>query len=278
MGNYWEPVNSSDAVAATVTMNSVVDADRWETQQPISFRFPSPTANREATEPHAAQRGGEGMSAQPPRGSRFDDEDDIREPDDDRPTGRGGGGGGVPPRPPRGNRQFNYEPEERYWTDYLRIAAPVLGVILLIGLAWFWISRLLGDDGTASDTGNNAAVPSVITEASPTIPIVIGSPIPQGTPGAATTPDTNLAGTETATPGSAATEEIAPGTTVVVVDGPVNVRADATTDAEVVTQADDGTEFSVTGEAVEADGYTWWPVENDDYSGYLASDFLEVAQ
>ena len=46
-------------------------------------------------------------------------------------------------------------PEERYWTDYLRIAAPVLGVIILLALAWFWFSHLIGGgNGAATDSAH----------------------------------------------------------------------------------------------------------------------------
>src|SRR5918911_1435561 len=73
-----------------------------------------------------------------PQQSHLVGEDDL---DCDRGMGNywepidGGPGGGGPGGP---ERQFNYNPDERYWTDYVRIALPVIGVILLLGLAWFW--------------------------------------------------------------------------------------------------------------------------------------------
>src|SRR4051794_6192386 len=58
-------------------------------------------------------------------------------------------------------RTVSYQPEERYWTDYLRIALPVIGLLLLIGLLWYWASALIGNTSSQPPPTQNAA--AVIT-------------------------------------------------------------------------------------------------------------------
>ena len=66
---------------------------------------------------------------------------------------------------------MSYQPEERYWTDYLRIALPVIGLLLLIGLLWYWASALIGDGGDQPPpTQETAAVITPVNEATPAPP------------------------------------------------------------------------------------------------------------
>ena len=66
---------------------------------------------------------------------------------------------------------MSYQPEERYWTDYLRIALPVIGLLLLIGLLWYWASALIGDGGDQPPpTPDLAAVITPVNEATPAPP------------------------------------------------------------------------------------------------------------
>ena len=68
-------------------------------------------------------------------------------------------------------RTVSYQPEERYWTDYLRIALPVVGLLILIGLFWYWASALIGDGGDQPPpTPETAAVITPINEATPAPP------------------------------------------------------------------------------------------------------------
>jgi hypothetical protein len=219
-----------------------------------------PGANRTTDD-----RGGE-MSQYPPSGPRstrddFDDDDDLARPGSpstDSPRSSGGG-------------NFTYYPEERYWTDYLRIAAPVLGVIILLALAWFWLSHLIGG-------GNGSAVDITPSSAS-NPPIVAASPTANATIGTPQVVATATSTSETGTPGT--TTEITNGASVVVAntDGTgVNMRDSASTSGNVVAMLPEGTELTVTGDSVKAEQYTWWPVKTaDGQTGYVASDFLQVA-
>ncbi len=83
-----------------------------------------------------------------------------------------------------------------------------------------------------------------------------------------------LAAEPTATSGPIET-----GTVVIVTDDGVRMRAEPSTDAEIVAELDQGTELTVTGPAGEADGFTWYPVENPATGdvGYVAADFLRAS-
>ena len=71
----------------------------------------------------------------------------------------------------REERTVSYQPEERYWTDYLRIALPVIGLLLLIGLLWYWASALIGDGGNQPPpTQETAAVITPVNAATPAPP------------------------------------------------------------------------------------------------------------
>jgi uncharacterized protein YraI len=72
-------------------------------------------------------------------------------------------------------------------------------------------------------------------------------------------------------------EGIAVGDTVSVVDGTLNLRDDASLDANVIDQMPDGTVLEVSDGPVSADGYTWFEVSNDDFGpGWAAGEFLQV--
>ena len=65
---------------------------------------------------------------------------------------------------PSEERTVSYQPEERYWTDYLRIALPVFGLLLLIGagfLAYVLCTELvLREVRTARRGATRAAIPT----------------------------------------------------------------------------------------------------------------------
>ncbi|MGH2533826.1 MAG: SH3 domain-containing protein [Thermomicrobiales bacterium] len=70
---------------------------------------------------------------------------------------------------------------------------------------------------------------------------------------------------------------IAVGDTVQVADGDLNVRADATLDADVLDVLPVGAELSVADGPIDADGYTWFAVTSSDFgAGWVAGQFLAV--
>lgn len=65
--------------------------------------------------------------------------------------------------------------------------------------------------------------------------------------------------------------------TASVTQAGVNVRSAAATGENVVAVANAGDTVTITGEAVEAEGYTWYPVElADGTAGFIVADFLEM--
>ena len=69
---------------------------------------------------------------------------------------------------------------------------------------------------------------------------------------------------------------VAPGDIVEVGSDPLNLRSDASTDGELVTELAPGTQLAITGDVVEADGYRWRAVEVVDSgeSGFIVEDFV----
>jgi hypothetical protein len=205
------------------------------------------------------------MSQYPPTGPRrkmgdFDDEDEDNLGTPSDPTRNGGN-----------DRQFTYYPEERYWTDYLRIAAPVLGVIILLGLAWFWLSHLIGGSGGAANNPQTTPTTSssVIVAGSPTATTISGTPVVVSTATSTTAQTPTTSGGGTLASGGAAVVANTGGTGV-------NMRDAPSTGGNVVDTLADGTALTITGESVDADGYTWWPVKTEDGTeGYIVADFLQ---
>lgn len=99
------------------------------------------------------------------------------------PGGSPGAGDEPPSTPRRPNRAatpqgqergVSYQPEERYWTDYLRIALPVVGLLLMLGLFWYWASKVIGDNGNSPKPTATVAVQVITAEApTATVPAVV---------------------------------------------------------------------------------------------------------
>lgn len=69
--------------------------------------------------------------------------------------------------------------------------------------------------------------------------------------------------------------ELGVGGNATVTEDGLNLRGNATTDAEVMTTLSQGQQVAIIGGPEEADGITWWQVELDnDTQGWVAEDFL----
>lgn len=255
MGNYWEAVSSAQP-AEPAGMRSGF-------QEPVALAFsgfntqPTRLVSETGTPVYpvsgAAGQGGE----RPPY---------------DEPPG-GGWSGGDPPI--TSGREYNYFPEERYWTDYLRIAAPIFGVILMVFLFWWWISNFIGDDSDDNGSiGSSTATVTIPTVGETEAPVVeptategSGIIIPEGTA-------TLAPGVPTQPPPSSGLYD---GATVEVYNTGgtgVNVRTRPSTDADIVTVFLDGTILTVIGDSATAEGFVWWPVSGDGIEGYVVQDYL----
>lgn len=78
---------------------------------------------------------------------------------------------------------------------------------------------------------------------------------------------------------TAPTELFASGSSVTTNEPDVNLRADASTSADIVATLAEGASLTVTGDPVDADGYTWYPVEDSatGNSGFVAANFLRAS-
>lgn len=233
--------------------------------------------------------------------------------------GGGAGSGGEPPadpiRPERGGappgqeRTISFQPEERYWTDYLRILLPVAGLLILIGLLWWWLNYIIGDTSSEPPVTPTTQV-AIDTDATETIDAAVASPTPLGTPrtvqvtqgppptptpppaapaAGETPPVAPAAGDETATGDPTAPagdagdcsgtfSEYAPGTTVLTTET-VNVRQSASTTATAITQVAANTPVEISGpfENFPAPACDWWPVTVNGTEGFIREDFLRAA-
>lgn len=223
----------------------------------------------------------------------------------------GGSGGG--PRTPRGGGGPGPRPE-RYWTDYLRIALPIIGLILMLSLFIFWVGSII-NNGNTDETPTAVALvetpaPSTAGGAGPTVtvppsgsaaPSVSGSTNsvassqssdqassePTGAPdGQATDPAANQAATETPT-GETTTDQqptetpagdstFAANDTVVVNDDDVNIRDSAGTDAALVMTVNKGDTLTIVSGPESANDLEWYEVTTQDGTqGWIASRYLD---
>jgi hypothetical protein len=194
--------------------------------------------------------------------------------------GQGSGAGGGR------QRTIQYQPEERYWTEYLRIALPILGLILMIGLLWYWALQLTGDDNgddpTPTDPPGTTEViaPESTPTVEPTEEVIVPTPTTEPTEEVESTPEEEEETPEETDDEGTGEGEIAIGSAVVVTEDGVNMRDDATTEGNIVRALDAGEVLSIEDGPFEADGYVWWEVivEETAETGFVVQDFLEPAE
>lgn len=73
--------------------------------------------------------------------------------------------------------------------------------------------------------------------------------------------------------------DLEPGDVVSITMTPLNLRADASISGEIVTELDGTSTLTITGDAIDADDFTWYPVQVDTTgeTGFVASNYLELA-
>lgn len=220
-----------------------------------------------------------------------------------RPARFGGGGGGgrgnqpPPPGGPRVNRTglpqgqertVSYQPEERYWTDYLRIALPVVGLLLMLGLFWYWASAVIGDDNNNGPPANATNTVTLLTEPTLTPTQTVAVDIAAETVTTEPTPDSGNQPEDQPTDEPTSPAEETPealgkgfqeGDSVVTNDS-VNMRAEGSTEAEVIEELPADTLLEVLSPATEeVNSYFWVEVQAPDgQTGYVADEFLDPAE
>jgi hypothetical protein len=245
---------------------------------------------------HFSSRGGGGGDY------GFPDDDDETQVSETPPEparagrgGRGGGGGnGSGGRP----RTIQFQPEDRYWTEYLRIALPIIGLILMLGLFWYWATQIIGDDDNPSDpvptetTGvveTIAAEPTDTSEATQEQTVANTAEATEEEAASTETPAEEEGGDEpteepaeeepTEEPADEGTAEFAPDDVVVVNDTDVRLRETAP-DGEVLTTLTTGDTLTIVSGPESAGDFEWYEVVTEDgqFTGWVAADFLDPAE
>lgn len=269
-----------------------------------SLKLFAPAFSRPALAPAGqAGMGGTMMFARGRDDYDYDDDDPEFENDAPPPprssrrvSGGGGSGGGNGGRP----RTIQFQPEERYWTDYLRIALPIIGLLLMVGLFWYWATQLIDDEPNTDDPVATATVgaPELAGNAStpaPTAPPAVQGQAPADDPTLAPEEETPAneenEPEETPLPDDEQQDvafEIDDAATIISdsADG-INMRSDpvipdteAGEEENVVAELVADTPVTIVGGPEEANGFTWWEVtvEENGETGWVAEDFLQLAE
>ncbi|MEJ7762983.1 MAG: SH3 domain-containing protein [Thermomicrobiales bacterium] len=183
-------------------------------------------------------------------------------------------------------RSVSYQPEERYWTDYLRLALPVIGLLLMLGLFLFWLNNLIDDPSGTAPT--ETVIVGIIPPGSDTIGAGTPTAPVQTAPITTVAVDPAVVATDTVAPGDASaptTEPVDAGeitefpvdSSVQVTEDGVNLRNDASIAADALETLSAGDILTITGPPREADDYTWYPVDFDGVPGWVVDEFIAAA-
>jgi hypothetical protein len=227
--------------------------------------------------------GGDGGYDDPEGEPDYTDQPTRRAPGAPREAAEGGGNSGGSGR----QRTIDFQPEERYWTEYLRIALPIIGLLLMIGLFWFWASQLANgddpDDPVATTTPGSTIIVTAESTPEPTEETIIPPTTePEPTDEPESTPADEEEPTEEPEESTGGFEPLQ-GVVVTEEGDGVNLRADASTASESLGTLPAGTVLEIQDGPFEADGYVWWEVvvSSGDLAntvGFIAEDFIESAE
>lgn len=194
---------------------------------------------------------------------------------------------------------MSYQTEERYWTDYVRVATPIVGLLLLLGVFWYWASSLIGSESSAPPP----TIPAVVTVIAQDTPTPTPTPTKVATLAPETPAATATATVEVAKPSATTAVQIQPTTTptassveqptaqppggknfargqtvVVHVNDSVNMRSAPSLNGEIIEQLTDGKKLTVLdSQPQEANGFVWWHVRDEAKAleGWMVDDYLE---
>ena len=212
------------------------------------------------------------------------------------------GGGNPGPRP------------QRYWTDYLRIALPIIGLILMLSVFIFWVGSIInGNDGNGAVTPTGEVALSTTTPVPGAANNVTATVAPAQSAAASSAGDAGSSPTETASdqptaeptttpdesastapdqqptdqpsPDEAPTETPGSGAAAFAVDDAVvttesvNLRsvAASTDEGTIIRILDAGADLTIIGEPENDGEFDWYPVSDADGKGYVREDYLKAA-
>lgn len=299
MRDFWEPAGPSDrtpseeAGQATVKMPNTNPLRLFS---PLRPRLAPVAASNGMM--FASAGGGQGGGVEPVRGGA-DYPDDVETP---TPRGNRGDQGNIPAGR---QRTIHFQPEERYWTDYLRIALPVIGLVLMLGLFWYWASTFIGGpsnkEPVSTRTPNQAVIADTTstpaakpTKVATTVPNTAktpaannqqnaNSPAAQATQATSSSNPATTGGDNQAPNGQQATQPasgggtFAAGDTVTATDS-VNLRDSPKSTGNILTVLAQGDSLTILSGPEQGDNYTWYQVKTSDgTTGWVASDYITKA-